>query len=159
MRALTLAVALLSLPISALAVDLGKAAGSVTVDSTRIDLYYAYAVGHQKNDVTRRSDEVKVVMTNKPLADSVKLDEIDFSFPDDVLGLVFSITADGKVSHVMVQHAAGTYDSGYLEEAQQYKFKSRRSEPGTVEGNASSRRVKTNTMTFSFDVEFAATVK
>jgi len=159
MRALTLALALLSFPLAALAVDLGKAAGSVTVDSTRIDLYYAYAVGNQKNEITRRSDEVKVVITNKPLADSVKLDEIDLSFPGDVLGLVVSITADGKVSHVMVQHPTGTYDSGFVEEAQQYRFKSRRSEPGMVEGNASSRRVKTNTMTFSFDVEFAATVK
>src|SRR6266849_3118794 len=159
MRALTLALALLSFPVAAIAVDLGKAAGSVTVDSTRIDLYYAYAVGHQKNDITRRSDEVKVGITNKPLADSVKLDEIDLSFPDDVLGLVFSITADGKVSPGLVPHATGTYASGYLEEAQQYRFKSRRSEPGTVEGNGSSRRVQTNTMTFSFDVEFAATVK
>ncbi|PYQ32851.1 MAG: hypothetical protein DMF57_11420 [Acidobacteria bacterium] len=100
-----------------------------------------------------------MVITNKPLADSVKLDEIDLSFPGDVLGLVVSITSDGKVSHVMVQHPIGTYDSGYVEDAHEYRFKSRRSEGGTVEGNASSRRVKTNTMTFSFDVEFAATVK
>ena len=159
MRALTFAFALLSFPVAAFAVDLGRAAGSVTVDSTRIDLYYAYAVGNQKNEITRRSDEVKVVITNKPLADSVKLDEIDLSFPGDVLGLVVSITSDGKVSHVMVQHPIGTYDSGYVEDAHEYRFKSRRSEGGTVEGNASSRRVKTNTMTFSFDVEFAATVK
>lgn len=159
MRALTFALALLSFPVVAFAVDLGRAAGSVTVDSTRIDLYYAYAVGNQKNEITRRSDEVKVVITNKPLADSVKLDEIDLSFPGDVLGLVVSITSDGKVSHVMVQHPIGTYDSGYVEDAHEYRFKSRRSEAGTVEGNVSSRRVKTNTMTFSFDVEFAATVK
>src|SRR5437867_441698 len=83
MRALTLALALLSFPLAAFAVDLGKAAGSVTVDSTRIDLYYAYAVGNQKNEITRRSDEVKVVITNKRRADWWKLDEFDLRFPGD----------------------------------------------------------------------------
>jgi len=158
MRAAGLALVLLSLALSAFAVDLGKAEGSLTVNSTRIDLAYAYAVGHQKDDITKRSDEVKVVLTDKALPDSVKINDLDFNFPEGVLGLIVSITADDKVSHVIVQHPTGMYDSGYTEEGREYRFKPKNTE-GTITGNVSSRRVQTNTMTFSFDVEFAATVK
>jgi hypothetical protein len=158
MRAAGLAVVLLSLASSVFAVDLGKAEGSLTVNSTRIDLAYAYAVGHQKDDITKRSDEVKVVLTDKPLPDSVKVDDLDFNFPEGVLGLIVSITADDKVSHVIVQHPTGMYDSGYTEEGREYRFKPKNAD-GAITGNVSSRRVQTNTMTFSFDVEFAATVK
>ena len=159
MRAAGLAFVLLSLASSAFAVDPGKAEGSLTVNSTRIDLAYAYAFGHQKDEITKRSDEVKVVLTDKPLPDSVKINDLDLDFPEGVLGLIVSITADDKVSHVIVQHPTGMYDSGYTEEGRDYRFKSRSTEGGTISGNVSSRRVQTNTMTFSFDVDFAATVK
>jgi hypothetical protein len=159
MRAAGLAFVLLSLASSAFAVDPGRAEGSLTVNSTRIDLAYAYAVGHQKDEITKRSDEKKVVLTDKPLPDSVKINDLDLNFPEGVLGLIVSITDDGKVSHVIVQHPTGTYDSGYTEEGREYRFKPRSTDRGTISGNVSSRRVRTNTMTFSFDVEFAATVK
>jgi hypothetical protein len=102
---------------------------------------------------------VKVVLTDKPLPDSVKISDLDFNFPEGVLGLIVSITADHRVSAVIVQHPAGMYDSGYTEEGREYRFKSRSSEGGTISGNVSSRRIQTNTMTFSFDADFAATVK
>jgi hypothetical protein len=159
MRAAGLAFVLLSLASSAFAVDPGKAEGSLTVNSTRVDLAFAYAVGHQKDEITKRSDEVKVVLTDKPLPDSVKINDLDFNFPERVLGLIVSITADDKVSDVIVEHAAGTYDSGYTEEGRDYRFKPKSTDRATISGNVSSRRVQTNTMTFSFDVEFAATVK
>jgi hypothetical protein len=159
MRAAGVAFVLLSVAVSAFAVDPGKAEGILTVDSTRINLAFAYAVGNQKNEITKRSDEVKVVLTDKPLADSVNVRDLDLTFPDGVLGLIVSITADGKVSHVIVQHPVGTYDSGYTEDAREYRFKSRSAEKGIISGSVSSRRVQTNTMTFSFDVEFAAAVK
>ncbi|HEY8849153.1 MAG TPA: hypothetical protein VIO12_07665 [Thermoanaerobaculia bacterium] len=159
MRAAGLAFVLLSLASSAFAVDPGKAEGSLTVNATRIDLAYAYAIGHQKDEITKRSDEVKVVLTDKPLPDSVKINDLDLNFPEGVLGLIVSITADDKVSHVIVQHPTGTYDSGYTEEGREYRFKTKGSDRGTISGNVSSRRVQTNTMTFAFDVEFAATVK
>jgi hypothetical protein len=102
---------------------------------------------------------VKVVLTDKPLPDSVNVKDLDLTFPDGVLGLIVSITSDGKVSRVIVQHPAGTYDSSYVDDAREYRFKSRSTEGGIISGNISSRRVQTNTMTFSFDVEFAAVVK
>src|SRR5438132_10748834 len=159
MRATGLAFVLLSLASSAFAVDLGKAEGSLTVNQTRIDLGYAYAVGHQKNDITKRSDEVKVVLTDKPLADSINLNDLDFNFPDRILGLIVFITNDEKVSHVIVQHPTGTFDSGYTEDGREYRFKPSKGDSGTISGEASSRKVQTNTMNFSFDVEFAAKVR
>ncbi len=159
MRAASVAFVLLSVALSAFAVDPGQAVGTLTVDSTRINLAFAYAAGHQKNEITKRSDEVKIVLTDKALPDSVNVGDLDLTFPDGVLGLIVSITADGKVSHVTVQHPTGTFDSGYTEDAREYRFKSRSNEGGIISGNVSSRRVQTNTMTFSFDVEFAAAVK
>jgi hypothetical protein len=159
MRAAGLALVLLSLALPIFAVDPGRAEGTLTVDTTHIVLAHAYAVGNQKNEFTKRTDEVKVVLTDKPLPDSVNVGDLDLNFPEGVLGLVVSITSDGKVSHVIVQHATGTYDSGYTEEGRDYRFKSRSDDPALISGNLSSRRVKTNTMTFSFDVEFAAAVK
>jgi hypothetical protein len=159
MRAAGLAFVLLSLASSAFAVDPGKAEGSLTVNSTRIDLAYAYAIGHQKDEITKRSDEKKVVLTDKPLPDSVKINDLDLNFPEGILGLIISITADGKVSNVIVQHSAGMYDSGYTEGEREYRFKPKSTDGGTISGNVSSRRIQTNTMTFAFDVEFAAIVK
>src|ERR1700694_2468740 len=95
MRAAGVSLWLLTVSVSAFAVDPGKAEGTLTVDSTRINLGFAYAVGHQKNEITKRSDEVKVVLTDKPLPDSVNVRDLDLTFPDGVLGLIVSITSDG----------------------------------------------------------------
>jgi len=153
----TLAVSLLSG--AAYAVDPGKAQGAVIVDGTRIDLTYAYAVNHQKNEVTNRRDDTRVILTNKPLPNEVKLDDIDYSFPDDTLGMVVCLTHEDKVSHILVQHLKGMYDAGYFESDPSYTFKPLKTDQGSVAGNVSSRKVRTTTMSFSFDVDFNAAVK
>jgi hypothetical protein len=141
------------------AVEPQKAAGGVSVDGSRIDLKYAYAIDHQANEVTHRKDDRRVVLTDKPLPDDIKLSDIDNSFPDGTFGLVVCVGHSDKVTHVLLQHAKGMYDAGYFEEDPSYTFKPLKGDQGTIAGNLSSRKVKTNTMSFSFDVDFNAPVK
>jgi len=152
-----LAIAVFCAPVYA--VDLGRAQGAMTIDGTRIDLTYAYAVDHQVNDITHRKDDRRVVLTDKPIPDDFKLGDIDNGFPEGVLGLVFCVTHVDKVSHVLLQHARGMYDASYFEEDPNYTFKPLKGDRGTVAGNVSSRKIKTNTMTFWFDVDFSAAMK
>ena len=143
----------------AYAVDPGRAQGAVVIDGNRIDLNYAYAVGNQKNEVTNRRDDTRVVVTDKPLPDGTKLEDIDYSFPDGTFGMVVCISYDDKVSHLVVQHTKGMYDAGYFEPDSSYTFKRLKNDRGNIAGNVSSRKVKTNTMTFSFDVDFDVAAK
>src|SRR5258708_36485987 len=147
-----LAIAFLCTPV--FAVDPGKAEGSMTIDGNRVDLVYAYTTSHQANDVTHRKDDRRVVLTNKPLPDGFKLEEIDNGFPDGVLGVVVCVSHADKISHVLLQHAKGMYDASYFEDDPNYIFKPLKTEKGTLAGNVSARKIKTNTMTFSFDVDF-----
>jgi hypothetical protein len=141
------------------AVDPGHAEGAVTIDGNRIPLLYAYAARHQKNQITNRDDDTKFVLTDKPLPDGAQLADIDYNFPEGILGIVFCVDRKGFVSHVVVQHATGTYDGGYFdgEAMKDYHYKSRKLDGGAIGGNVTSKKVTTNTMTFSFDCEFAAT--
>jgi hypothetical protein len=42
---------------------------------------------------------------------------------------------------------------------QDYDFKPRKGDPANILGSVSSLRIKTNTMTFSYDATFAATLR
>ena len=64
-----------------------------------------------------------------------------------------------SISHVFVQHPAGSYDAGYFEGVQDYRFKRVRGDRGTIGGTLSSKRITTNTMSFSFDAEFLSQVQ
>ena len=158
-RAFAAGLTLLLFAAAAYAVDLGKAQGTVMVDGDRIDLNYAYAINHQKNEVTNRRDDTRIVLTDKPLPEGAKLEDIDYSFPDGTLGLVVCVSRDDKVSHIVLQHAKGMYDGGYFDGDPAYSFKRVKAEGNAVAGSLSARKVKTNTMTFSFDVDFDASVK
>ena len=145
---------------SAFGADLGRATGSVTISGKPIVLQYAYAIDHQKNQLSNKANETKVVLTDKPLPDGTKLEDVDYNFPDGVFGIVVCLTPSDSVSHVVVQHPTGTYDAGYFEGVQDYRFKrARGGERGTIEGTLSSKKVTTNTMTFFFDADFAAQVQ
>jgi hypothetical protein len=144
---------------SAFAADPGRATGSVTIDGKPIVLQYAYAVDHQKNQLTNKSNETKVVLTDKPLPDGTKLDNIDETFPDGINGVVVAVMPNDNISHVFVQHPAGSYDAGYFEGVQDYHFKRVRGDRGTIGGTLSSKKIQTNTMSFFFDAEFNANVQ
>jgi hypothetical protein len=152
-----LVVSLLALPASA--ADLGRAEGSLTIDGTKIPLNYAYAVAKQKNELTGRTELTRIILTDKPLPDGAKLAALDGELPGDLNGVIICVDKLGRVGHVAVQHPNGTYDGGYFEGVQDYEFKQRKGEPGTVSGSVSSVRVKTNTITFSYDASFVASLR
>ncbi|MEA2325499.1 MAG: hypothetical protein QOE68_458 [Thermoanaerobaculia bacterium] len=152
-----LVVFLLALP--AAAVDLGRAEGNLTIDGTKIPLNYAYAVAKQKNELNGRNEMTRSVLTEKPLPEGAKLTEMDGNLPGDLNGVIICIDKLGRVGHVAVQHPKGTFDGGYFEGVQDYDFKQRKGESGTLSGSVSSLRVKTNTMTFSYDATFVAALR
>jgi len=158
-RAIGTATIVLLFAVASYAVDLGHAQGTITVDGARIDLGYAYAVDHQKNEITNRHDDTRVVLTDKPLPDGTKLDDIDYSFPEGTLGMVVCVTHDDKISHIVIQHAKGMYDGGAFDGDPNYAFRRAKTDREAIAGSVSARRVKTNTMTFSFDVDFDAAIK
>jgi len=158
MRGVVLA-GLLCLAVPAFAVDPGRASGTVTIDGKPMTIGYAYAVGRQQNEANHRKDDVRIVLTDKPLPDGTKLDEIDYAFPDGVFGMVVCVDHDQQTSHLVLQHETGMYDAGYFTDPRDFQYKGRRS-GDVLNGHVSSARpVKTNTMTFTYDVEFAANVK
>ena len=148
-----------ALALPALAVDPGRADGALTIDRDRVQLVYAYAIGHQKNEITKRKDEVKVILTDKPLAADADLNEIESNFPEAMYGVIFNVASNKNVTHVSVLHPKGSYDGGYLEAAPDFRFQPGSSSRGAITGHISSNRVKTNTMTFSVDAEFSAVVR
>ncbi|MBV9070426.1 MAG: hypothetical protein JO093_18070 [Acidobacteria bacterium] len=152
-----LVVFLVALP--AFAVDLGRAEGSLIIDGAKIPLNYAYAVAKQKNELSGRNDMMRIILTEKPLPDGAKLTEMENNLPGDLNGVIICIDKLGRVGHVAVQHPKGTYDGGYFEGVPDYEFKQRRGESGTYSGTVSSLRIKTNTMTFSYDATFVASLR
>jgi hypothetical protein len=143
---------------SALAVDLGHAEGTLVIDNAKFDLGYAYAVRKHKNQLTNRNDNTLVILTDKPLPDGANLHDFEASLPDGVNGVMVCLDRDSRITHVAVQHPSGMYDGGFFEGVDNYDYKPRKAEQG-MSGTLSSRRIKTNTMTFSYDVSFAAEAK
>jgi hypothetical protein len=148
---------LIALP--AAAVDPGRAEGNLTIDGTKIPLNYAYAVTKQKNELTGRNELTRIILTDKPLAADAKLAALDSELPTDLNGVIICVDKLGRIAHIAVQHPQGTYDGGYFEGVPDYEFKQRKGESGTFSGSVSSLRVKTNTMTFSYDATFVASMR
>lgn len=157
--ACAVAVALFVTPI--LAVDAGQADGSLTINASRIRLVYAYAIGNQKNDLTRRTDDIWVVLTDKPLPQGADLKAIESNFPEGINGVVLSIdqNENRQPDHIFVQHPTGMYDAGYFEPSDNYRFRGKVTDKGTIEGHVSSRKMTTSTVTFWFDVNFKAVIQ
>ncbi|HXA19745.1 MAG TPA: hypothetical protein VN380_22370 [Thermoanaerobaculia bacterium] len=157
--ALVAVVLLLLVALPAVAVDLGRAEGILTVDGTKIPLNYAYAIGKQKNQLTDRKEMTRVILTDKELPADAKLADLDDNLPGDLNGVIISIDKQGHVGHVAIQHPTGNYDGGYFEGLPDYEFKPHKGDSGTFGGSVSSLRVKTNTMTFSYDATFVAALR
>lgn len=149
-------VVILALSLALYAVELGRAEGTLTIDKKTVDLAFAYAINRQHNEVTNRRDDIKVVLTDKPLPPDVKLAEIDFNFPEGVLGVVIHVSNKDKVTHVVVQHPTGTYDGGFTDDMPDFRFKSDPKVRGVIAGRVTSTMVRTNTMFFAVDAAFNA---
>jgi hypothetical protein len=149
-------IALFLLAIPASALDLGRAEGNLIIDGAKIPLNYAYAIANQKNQLTNRNEMTRIILTDKPLPEGAKLADLDDNLPGDLNGVIVCVDKQGRIAHVALQHPRGTFDGGYFEGIPDYEFKPRRNNPGVFNGSVSSARVKTNTMTFSYDVTFTA---
>jgi hypothetical protein len=158
MRWLTLGVSLLlAMPFAAQA---GKAVGSLTVDGVKTDLAYAYAIDRQPNELTHAKSDTKIILTDKPLPNGTDLGKVDYWFPDGVMGVVICVDKDQQVSHVVVQHAKGTIDTGYFTGVPQYTFKRKRSDRGMISGVvATPKPVASVSATYQYDVTFDAPVQ
>jgi hypothetical protein len=152
-------ITLFLLAVPAFALDPGHAEGILTIDGKKIDLNYAYAIGKQKNQLSNRNEMTRIILTDKALPDDAKLADMDDNLPGDLNGVIIVVDRLGRVGHVAIQHPAGNYDGGYFEGIPDYEFKPRKSESGTFGGTVSSLRVKTNTMTFSYDATFLAKLR
>jgi hypothetical protein len=152
-----IAVFLVAIP--ALAVDPGRAEGTLVIDGVKFPLNYAYAIAKQKNQLTDRNEMTRIILTDKELPAGAKLAELDDSLPGDINGVIVCVDKQGRIGHVAVQHPHGTYDGGYFEGVPDYEYKPHKGESGTIGGFLSSLRVKTNTMTFSYDANFLASLK
>jgi hypothetical protein len=101
----------------------------------------------------------RIILTDKELPPDAKLTDLDDQLPGDLNGVIIVVDKLGRVGHVAIQHPTGNYDGGYFEGIPDYEFKPRKGDAGTFSGSASSLRVKTNTMTFSYDATFNAALK
>jgi len=153
---LFLAMTMMSLP--AFALDPGQAEGTLTVGGATYNLAFAYAIGGQKNDSNGRSDDVKVILTDRALPGNVDLRAIENTFPDGINGVVMALDNDRLPSHVFVQHAGGMYDAGYFTNNDRFRFRGRTSS-SAVEGHCWARKITTSTDPISYDVSFVATVQ
>jgi hypothetical protein len=153
---LLLAMTMMSMP--ALALDPGQAEGTMTVGGATYNLAFAYAIGRQRNDSNGRSDDIKIILTDRALPGDVDLRVIENTFPDGINGLVMSIDNDRLPSHVFVQHPGGMYDAGYFTNNDRFRFRGRAGN-NSVEGHCWAKRIATNTDPISYDVNFVATVQ
>ncbi|MEA2238461.1 MAG: hypothetical protein QOC81_3185 [Thermoanaerobaculia bacterium] len=148
---------LIALPVAA--IDRGHAEGSLVIDGVKYPLNFAYAIAKQKNQLTDRNEMTRIILTDRELPDGTKLADLDDSLPGDLNGVIVCVDRQGRVGHVAVQHPTGNYDGGYFEGIADYEYKPRKGESGTIGGYVSSLRVKTNTMSFSYDANFVAALK
>ena len=140
------------------AIDAGHAEGTLVIGGAGVTLNYAYAIGAQKDDASGRSDDIKIILTDKPLPDGFDLRNIESAFPDGITGIVFAIDHDRNPAHTFIQYASGMYDAGYFTKTDVYRFRGRVND-GVLDGRVSARKVTTSTTTMSFDVQFAASVQ
>ena len=142
--------------VAALGADLGRAEGSLTIGTTEVPLAYAYVMDRAHNDLSNRNDATKVILTDKPLPAGTKLADIDSNFPDGILGVVVCVGKDNQPLHLVVQHAQGTYDGGWMDLNPDVRVRMKRNSDGSVEGRLTCKKAEKPSVTFAFDAAFLA---
>ena len=159
MRRLVVCLFAAVLAVPAFAVDPGRADGSLTTGAGAIPLAYAYVMDGAHSDLSGKSDALKIILTDKPLPAGTRLADVDYSFPDGILGIVVCADKDNQPQHLVVQHPQGTYDGGWTDVNRDFRLRMRRTREGTVEGRLTCRRAEKPSVTFAFDAEFNAVVQ
>ncbi|HEX7189981.1 MAG TPA: hypothetical protein VF381_00260 [Thermoanaerobaculia bacterium] len=143
---------------AALAADLGRAEGSLTIGSTEVPLAYAYVMDRAHNDLSNRNDATKIILTDKPLPAGTKLADVDSNFPDGILGVVVSVNKAQQPLHLVVQHPTGMYDAGWVDPNKDVHVRAKKAN-GQMDGHLSVKRVETASVTFGFEADFNAAVQ
>lgn len=155
LRAVVSALLVLGVAVPVLAVDPGKAVGSMTTDKITTTFHHAYAVRKVHNEATNRNDAVKVILTDKPLPAGTTLRDVDYNFPEGILGIVIGFDGRMQPVHVVVQHPAGVYDGGWLDLDHDVTANVKEAN-GAIEGRVHCESAQKASVTFSFDAEFYA---
>jgi hypothetical protein len=156
MRRLFVCVLAVVLAVPAFAVDSGRAEGSLTTGNGETPLAYAYVMNKSQNDLSNRKDAFKIVLTDKPLPAGTKLSDVDYNFPDGILGVVVCVGKDNQPLHLVVQHAQGTYDGGWMDFNPDVHVRMKRNNDGSVEGRLTCKKAEKPSVTFAFDAAFQA---
>ena len=140
------------------AIDLGHAEGSMVTDKKKTTLSYAYVMRKVHNDTSGKNDAVKIILTDKPLPDGANLKDIDYNFPEGILGVVVCIDKQQQPVHLVVQHPAGVYDGGWVEQQGGISVRAKETN-GVLEGHLRCRETQQASVTYSFDADFNANVQ
>ena len=157
MRTTIFAVALLA-ALPAMAIEPGQAEGTLTINATTVNLAYCYAVGNQRNDATGRTDDIKLVLSDKPLPAGVDMTGIEYAFPAGTLGVVVTFESNRQPVRVFIEHAGGTFESSDFKSGI-YKLRPRITRDGEIDGRVESKPITAATMYLQFAANFRAAIK
>jgi hypothetical protein len=142
----------------ALAIEPGQAEGTLTVNSSTVNLAYCYALGNQRNPLTGRTDDIKVILSDHPLPSDVDMSAIEYSFPSGTLGVVVIFEANRQPVRVFIQHGTGTFESSDFKSGV-YKLRSRISRDGEIDGRLESKPITAATMFLQFGASYRAQIR
>ena len=157
MRTMIFLVVLLA-AVPAVAIEPGQAEGTLTINSSTVNLAYCYALGNQRNDATGRTDDIKVVLTDHPLPAGMEMAGIEYAFPAGTLGVVVIFESNRQPVRVFIQHGGGTFESSDFKSGT-YKLRPRISRDGEIDGRIESKPITAATMFLQFGANFRATIK
>ena len=144
--------------VPAAAIEPGQAEGTLTINSTTVNLAYSYALGNQRNEATGRTDDIKLVLSDKPLPAGMDMTGIEYTFPAGTLGVVVIFESNRQPVRVFIQHGGGTFESSDFKSGI-YKLRPRISRDGEIDGRIESKPITAATMFLQFGANFRAAIK
>lgn len=141
-----------------LAIEPGQAEGTLTINSTTVNLTYCYAIGNQRNPLTGRTDDIKVVLSDRPLAQDTDMSVIEYQFPAGTLGVVAIFESNRQPVRVFIQHGTGIFESSDFKSGI-YKLRARISRDGEIDGRLESKPITAATMFLQFGANFRAVIR
>jgi hypothetical protein len=158
MRKTLQTLALLLAAVPALAIDPGQAEGTLTINSSTVNLAYCYAVGNQPNALTGRQDDIKIVLVDKPLAADADFSQIEYAFPPESRGVVLLVSSSRQPVRVFIEHGTGIFESSDFKGGN-FKVRLRSTREGDLDGRIESKPITASTLYLKFDANFRATVR
>jgi hypothetical protein len=158
MRKTLQTLALLLAAVPALAIDPGQAEGTLVINSSTVNLTYCYAVGNQTNALTGRTDDIKIVLSEKPVAADADFTQIEYAFPAENRGVVLVINSNRQPVRVFIEHGTGIFESSDFKSGN-FKVRVRSNREGDLDGRIESKPITASTLYLKFDASFRAFVR